>query len=390
VAVLVVLVLGVAAYWLAGDRGAESIGAVLSAAEVLGGTDTTGFTRALGPRPFDFPEDHGPHPEYRNEWWYVTGHLLTDEGRRFGYQFTIFRTALTPRPAPRSSSWATNQTYMGHFAVSDVGGGRFHAFERLHRGAQGLAGARVDPLRVWIEDWTIEGADPSVFALTLDASEGGVHIDLSLQQGKPMVLQGDRGWSRKGRDRGNASYYYSYTRMPTSGTLRIGSTSYDVSGSSWMDREWSTSALDEDVEGWDWFSLQLSDGRDIMLYRLRRHDGTASPFSAGRIVTADGDTKALSWDELSLEVLDVWESPRGGARYPSRWMLELRGDGSAFEIRPYLADQEWTHSVRYWEGAVEVRGSAGAEGVTGQGYVELTGYDPGEGRRDVGSARAES
>jgi predicted secreted hydrolase len=366
--------------------------ASISAVDVLGGTDTAGFARARGPRDFAFPREHGPHPEFRNEWWYITGNLSTPEGRRFGYQFTIFRTALAPGDAGRSSSWATNQSYMGHFALTDAQDEAFHQFERLSRGALGLAGARAEPFRVWIEDWWIEGSTSEatgrrhgIFPVTLAASQDGITVRLTLHEGKPMVLQGEDGWSRKGRDPGNSSYYYSYTRMPTSGTVSVSGAAYDVEGSSWMDREWSTSVLDEDVEGWDWFSLQLSDGRDVMIYLLRREDGSATPFSAGSLVAPDGSTHRLDWKDVSLEVLDVWESPRGGARYPSSWRLRIAGgeneaprpDELDLEVRPVLRDQEWTRSVRYWEGAVAVQGTSGGSAVSGRGYVELTGYDSG-------------
>lgn len=383
--IVAILLLGAAARMLSKSPAVDSLHASISATEALGGTDTTGYARALGPRPFSFPRDHGPHPRFRNEWWYFTGHLATEEGHRFGYQLTFFRTALAPGLPDRTSAWATNQTYMGHFALTDIGDGTFHAFERLSRGAQGLAGARADSLRVWLEDWSLEGGGLTTFPMTLRADGADAAIRLRLDQGKPIVLQGEEGWSRKGRDPGNASYYYSFTRMPTRGTLKVNDASYEVTGTSWMDREWSTSALDPDVEGWDWLSLQLSDGSDVMLYKLRRHEGSASPYSAGVFVDDQGAATPIAWDDVDLEVLDSWESPRGSATYPSRWRLEI--PGYVLDIRPCVADQEWTGSVRYWEGAVEVRGSASTGEITGDGYVELTGYAPSMSSSTVAPAR---
>lgn len=348
----------------------------LSVGRLLGGGDTEGYARAFAPRPFVFPADHGPHPEYRQEWWYFTGNLATPEGRRFGFQLTFFRTALTPAPAERASAWAADQAYMAHFTLSDIEAGRFHAFERFSRAALGLAGASAQPFRVWLEDWSAQGTgDDAALPMRLRAAQDGVAIDLILDSLKPPVLQGDRGLSQKGPAPGNASYYYSLTRMPTRGTVRIGSESFQVEGSSWMDREWSTSALSGDQVGWDWFALQLSDGRELMYYQLRRRDGSADPFSSGVLVQADGAGRRLAPQEVELGVAGHWQSPRTGVRYPSRWTIHIPAEELELEVVPRLAGQELDLAVRYWEGAVQARGTARGRPVTGQGYVELTGYD---------------
>src|SRR5204863_2426117 len=242
--------------------------------------DRAGFTRALAPRALSFPSDHGPHPEFRTEWWYYTGNLRTAAGRHFGFQLTFFRIALAPGAVVRASAWATRQLYFAHFAVSDVAGARFHAFRRGSREALGLAGASASPFRVWIEDWSAEGDGSSA---RLRASGGDVALDLELSAAKPIVAQGDRGLSRKGPEPGNASFYYSLTRMPARGIVRLGREILEVSGEAWMDREWSTSALAPGVQGWDWFALQLDDGRELMFYLLRRRDGGVDPFSAGTL-----------------------------------------------------------------------------------------------------------
>jgi predicted secreted hydrolase len=232
-------------------------------AEFLGG-DAEGYTRALAPRPFVFPADHGPHPDFRSEWWYFTGNLETPEGRPFGFQLTLFRFALAPEAPARESAWATRQSYMGHFALADIARERFFPFQRLARGAAGLAGAEAGPLRVWLGDWTITGAGGEQPRFNLEAAEEGVGIALELESTKPLVLQGDRGLSQKSADPGNASFYYSLTRLAARGTVTVDGEEYAVAGAAWLDREWSTSALAPDQAGWDWFALQLDDGRDLM------------------------------------------------------------------------------------------------------------------------------
>ncbi|MBP2677199.1 MAG: hypothetical protein H6Q82_264 [Deltaproteobacteria bacterium] len=352
-----------------------------SAAVLLGGEDPGGFARATAPRAFRFPDDHGPHPEFRHEWWYFTGNLRGPGGRRFGYQLTFFRFALSPDPPARASRWAANQAYMAHFAVTDVQGNRFRHFERTGRGALGLAGATARPLRVGLDDWSAEGSTASTLPIRLRATEAEASVDLVLDTTRPIVLQGDRGLSRKSAAPGNASYYYSMTRLATRGSVRIDGVSFPVEGNSWLDREWGTSSLEKGQAGWDWFALQLSDGRDLMFYRLRRGDGVTDPFSAGTLVLPDGSVRPLSADDVRIETLGSWRSPESGARYPSRWRMLLPSEGLELEVVPRIADQELRTSVRYYEGAVGVRGTSRGEAVEGDGYVELTGYGETGGRK---------
>jgi predicted secreted hydrolase len=345
--------------------------AALSVAEVLRDADDTGYAKALEPRAFHFPEDHGPHPEFRTEWWYYTGNLQTRDGRRFGFQLTFFRSALAPEMPARTSAWATRQAYLAHFTVTDVSGKRFHSFERWGRGALGLAGAEGAPFRVWTGDWSAR-SENDAFSVHLHAAQKDTALDLDLLEGKPPVLQGDQGLSRKSAEPGNASYYYSLTRMPAAGTIRLGDESFAVTGNAWMDREWSTTSLGEDQIGWDWLALQLSDRREIMLYHLRKTDGSADPSSSGTVVGPAGEIRRLGRDDFSLTVLDHWRSPRSGAVYPSRWRLRIPSEGAEgldLEIAPLLADQELDVSFRYWEGAVAISGT-----TEGRGYVEMTGY----------------
>lgn len=362
------LALGAGAYRLL--RPAPPVRAAVTLAEALAG-DTTGYARARHVRPFRFPGDHGPHPDFKTEWWYVTGNVATAEGRRFGYELTFFRIALAPPGSdrPLASAWATRQVYMAHLAVTDVAGERFYPYERLARGAAGLAGA--GPGGVWLEDWSLSALPGTPNAFRLRARAGAVALDLDLRPRKPVVLQGDRGLDRKGAAPGNASYYYSLTRLDTRGTLAVDGRSHPVTGLSWLDREWSTSALDGNQVGWDWFALHLDDGRDLMYYQLRERSGRAGPFSHGVLVEGNGAARPLPAVDLGVEA--HWESPRGG-RYPARWRLRVPGERLDLTLVPLLADQELPGIVRYWEGAVRVTGTADGRPAGGYGYVELTGY----------------
>jgi len=346
----------------------------LSLSELLARDDTEGYQRALEPKEFSFPDDHGPHPDFRNEWWYLTGNLSSADGRAFGYQFTLFRSAISPQSPERESDWATRQIYMAHFALTDITGETFHAFERFSRGALGLAGVTTRPFRAWLEDWEI-WADPEPPPFSLRVGTDALGLELDLDSAKPIVLQGDRGLSRKGREPGNASYYYSMTRLPTRGVVMMGLESYAVQGSSWLDREWSTSALEPTQTGWDWFALQLSDGRDLMIYQLRTSSGDVDPLSSGSVVARDGTTSKLDQVDFSIETLGWWISPATRVRYPAAWKIEIPRYEMELSVRPRIANQELDLSVLYWEGAVRVDGTSDGQAVTGEGYVELTGYD---------------
>ncbi|MCG5500250.1 lipocalin-like domain-containing protein [Ectothiorhodospira lacustris] len=342
----------------------------LDAMVLLGGDIDEGYARAVTPRPFVFPDDHGPHPEFRNEWWYITGNLDDEAGRRFGYQITFFRLSLVPTVPESASAWATNQVWMAHLAVTDVAGIGHRAFERFSRGAMGLAGAQVNPFRVWLDDWVLASDEGNDFPWRLTATSGDIELELRLMPQKPHVLQGDRGLSQKSAAPGNASHYYSFTRLQTEGSIRVQGREHAVSGLSWLDREWSTSALEEGQVGWDWFSLQLADGHDVMYYRFRREDGSEDPFSKGLWVTPEGDHSLITFEQARLEVLERWTGSTGH-RYPVAWRLHLPAQGRVLEIRAVRPDQVMDLSVRYWEGAVDVLEAGEA---AGRGYVEMTGY----------------
>ena len=340
--------------------------------DLLNEENDTGFAKALTVREFSFPEDHGPHPGFRNEWWYITGNLDGRDGRRFGFELTIFRFSLTPTPPEPDSDWRTNQVYIAHLAVTDAEENRFYVAERVSRGALGLAGARAEPLRVWIDDWEIAGetGDPS---WRVRAADEEIALDFELTPLRQPVLNGDRGLSRKSSSIESASYYYSITRLETEGVLTIAGEEHRVSGLSWLDREWSTSALADDQVGWDWFALQLSDGTDLMLYNIRKNDGTADENSSGTLSGSLGAVTGLKQDDFAIEVNSTWDSPEGGT-YPSGWTLRVPEQELELSVVPIIPDQELFTTVRYWEGAVDVTGTRGGERISGRGYVELTGY----------------
>ncbi len=369
---IIVALLGGGVYALARAGRTAEVSASLAVADALN-RDEAGFEQVIAPRPFNFPQDHGPHPDYAIEWWYYTGNLDTPAGRHFGYELTFFRLGITTDEVERSSKWAAQQIYSAHFALTDVENDEFYAFERYSRGALGLAGATAAPFHVWLEDWSAAAAGDDALPMRLHAAHNNVEINLLLDSEKDIVLQGDEGFSRKGSKPGEASYYYSLTRMPTSGVVALNGESYSVSGTSWMDREWSSDQLSDEHAGWDWFALQLSDGRDIMYAQIRHIDSGKDAFELGVIVSANGAYTPIRPGDVRLDVLEQWQSERGGS-YPSRWRLRIPAEGLDIRITPYISDQELDALVRYWEGAVRIEGTSGAQPIGGSGYVELTGY----------------
>jgi predicted secreted hydrolase len=287
---------------------------------------------------------------------------------------TFFRRALVPpsQRVQRASDWAADQAYMAHFALTDVAGNRFQSFERFERGAAGLAGAQAEPFNVWLDDWSVQLVKPNVYRL--HAAQNDITLDLTLRDVKGPVPQGDRGYSQKGEQPDNASYYYSLTRLESSGTVHVSNAVYQVSGLSWMDHEWSTSYLTPDQTGWDWFALQLDDGSELMLFQIRRKDGSIDPLASGTLIASDGSTRWLHRDDFQITVNGTWRSPHSGATYPAAWTVKVPSAGLMLDIKPYLADQELDVSVRYWEGAVHFTGEHNGRAVSGDGYVELTGY----------------
>jgi predicted secreted hydrolase len=336
------------------------------------------FPRAYEPIPLSFPRDHGAHPQYQTEWWYYTGNLEDTQGNQYGFQFTIFRSALTPTMPERASDLATNQIYMAHFAITDGPGNMHYSFERFSRGAGGLAGATGEPeLAIWLEDWRVTASAPETMriqAQTTGEEAERMAIDLQLRETRPPVLHGDAGLSQKGPEAGNASYYYSLVGLETSGRITIGRRTIEVSGLSWMDHEFGTSALSANAVGWDWISLQLENGVVMALAQIRTADGDAIGIFEGTLLMADGSQTRISSEDFTLEVLDEWTSPTSGITYPSAWRLTAPAYDLALELTPLIRDQEMKVTYVYWEGAVNATGTMGGEPVNGRGYVELTGY----------------
>jgi predicted secreted hydrolase len=352
-----------------------------------------GFARATEPGAVEFPRDLGPHDDYQTEWWYYTGNLDAADGRRFGFQFTIFRRALTPEGETTdyadstdcdpgnlcesvesvvSSDWRSNQVYLAHFAISDIDADAFYPAERFSRGAAGLAGATAEPYRVWLEDWSVEAIAPGQVRLRAQTADAA--LDLVLTETLPPVLHGDDGLSQKGPEPGNASYYYSIVQQQAAGTVRAGGETHDVTGLAWKDHEWSTSALSEGAIGWDWISLQMDDGGALMLFEIRRADGTREPLSAGTYVAPDGTLTHLAAGDWTLEVTDTWVSPNSGGEYPAGWRISVPSVGLELTGRPQMANQELNVSTTYWEGAVEFSGTLRRAPISAEGYIELTGY----------------
>lgn len=343
----------------------------------LSGPADDAFARVYEPIDFVFPRDHGAHPAYRTEWWYYTGNLTDSTGQNYGYQLTFFRSALTPTLPERRSDWATNQIYMAHFAVTDVAADSHESFERFSRGAGGLAGATGEPTyAVWLEDWSVRTIEPGVTRLQASATSktGPVALDLTLRETRAPVLHGDRGLSQKGPEAGNASYYYSLVQIETTGTVTSQGATTEVTGVSWMDHEFGTSALSANAIGWDWFSVQLDNGAILMVAQVRTNDGGIIEQFKGTYVAADDTLQTITADDMTMQVLDQWTSPRTNITYPAGWQIQIPHLNLDLTITPLVADQEMEVSFIYWEGAATMTGTLDGTKVQGVGYVELTGY----------------
>jgi predicted secreted hydrolase len=321
------------------------------------------------------PRDHASHPENKIEWWYYTGNLDASDGRRFGYQLTFFRVGVVPKPA-NPSRWAVRDLYMAHFTISDISQAEFRFTERLNRAGIEWAGALSSGYRVWNEDWEAKLDDKGNHILT--ARERDYAIALTLVPLKAAVLHGEHGYSQKGAQEGNASHYYSLTRLQTRGRLMIGNEAIEVSGSSWMDHEFGTSFLEQGQIGWNWLSIQLDDSTELMFYAFRRRDAETDPRSGGTFVEKNGEYVKLQAGEVYLQPLRTWKSKMTGAVYPVEWKLGIPSRRTEITVKAALDDQELnmkdSTGVIYWEGAVDVAGTREGRNVRGHGYLEMTGY----------------
>ncbi len=343
---------------------------------LLSGSD---YRLALPGYVFQFPRDHGVHSDFKLEWWYWTGHLRTAEGREFGYELTFFRTGLDNQFA-NPSKWRADDIYPAHFALSEIDSGRFRYFEKLNRPGPGGAGAKKGTLDVWNQDWSARMVDDRIL---LRAAGEGIELVLDLTPTKPVVIHGADGVSQKAAGLGRASHYYSMTRLETVGHLVLDGKKEAVSGLSWMDHEFGTNQLGQEQVGWDWMSLQLDTGEDLMIYGIRLKDGSLDPYSAATVVALDGSATHLSRSDFELTPGRTWLSRQSESRYPVQWRIQIPSLQVDLRVETRLDDQELvtrnSTRIAYWEGAVEIGGTWRGKDVTGVGYLEMTGY--GEGSR---------
>jgi predicted secreted hydrolase len=336
------------------------------------------FRPALPGYQFEFPRDHGSHDEFRTEWWYYTGHLRSDSGRRYGFEVTFFRVGVAGPAEPQETPWDLRHLALAHFAITDIDGKRFRYYEKLNRISKFTAGASTGYLDVFNEGWSAgTGPDGS---WRLRAGADGDGIELTLRAAKPPAVHGENGVSIKAQGTGYASHYYSMTRLLASGMVTVkGRKPEAVTGLAWMDHEFGGTELRENQQGWDWFSVQLDNDTELMLYVIRRSDGTPDITSSGSLVTAAGDVIPIRHDQMRIVSESAWRSPRSGATYPMGWTIAVPSLKIRLRLAPVLEDQELvtkaSTQVTYWEGAVDVSGSLGNISVRGTGYVEMTGYD---------------
>ena len=347
-------------------------------AVLLLGTSSESFETATAPYTYHFPRDHFAHDAYRTEWWYFTGHVHDASGRRFGFELTFFRIGLEPHASrwrSGESRWRSAQLYPAHFAITDEHAKTFVFCQTLARDALSQGFASQQDLNVHAGNWFLLGTHEERPQMRLYAENGGNSIDFEVHSLKPPAINGLNGISRKGSCRSCASHYYSFTRLQTTGTLMRDGVRYSVSGISWMDHEYGSDELQPNQTGWDWFSLQLDDGRDVMLYRLRQKDGSTTPQSSGSLIAQDGRVRYLPLRAFTIDATSSWRSPHTHAQYPSGWRIHVDGVTSTLILTPILDDQELVDATgtSYWEGAVDVRDASSGR-TMGTGYVELTGY----------------
>ncbi len=352
-----------------------------SAAEKAQAKDITQaqFKQALPGYRFSFPADHYSHDDYKTEWWYYTGHLNAKDKQKFGFELTFFRSGIKNEQAVKSGPWAVNNIYMTHFALTDINGKNFFHSEKLCRPGVGKAGASRysdKAFKAWTENWSLEAENGKHHLL---AREGEYKIDLVLDEGKAPVIHGLNGVSQKASCKGCASHYYSFTRMPLKGEITLPGKQLQVEGNAWMDHEFGSNQMTKEQKGWDWFSIQLNDQSELMLYVMRLKNGKLDENSSGTIVFPDGKYAHLKLSDYKIEASGKWQSPHTKAAYPTKWQIEIPSKNLVLLIEPEIQDQELASErpggISYWEGSCKVSGKKNGKEISGQAYVELTGYD---------------
>jgi len=355
---------------------------LFSIAPAGAGEDAENYLSVTGPCHLEFPKDHGAHPGYRTEWWYYTGNLVSESGDQYGFQLTFFRTQISPPGADKQwprppSAWRTNQVYLAHAAVSDIAGKQHLHAEDVSRAALGMAGVdqSTQATKVYLKSWSVQ-IEADSHLLKVDGTD--FSYALNFKPAKPPILHGESGYSLKGSTPERASCYYSFTRLVGQGSITIAGKTVPVTGTAWMDHEFSTAPLEPGLKGWDWFSLQLSDQTEIMIFILRKQEGGWHPASSGTFIDRAGQARHLAASDFKVAVLDTWTSRQSKARYPSRWRMQIAPLSLDLTLTSNLPDQEMRTlggtGVYYWEGSVSIKGLKADRAIKGLGYVELTGY----------------
>jgi len=362
--------------------GKLALGLILAVLPAGGAGAGEAFEMSRPGRVWSFPRDHGAHPEYKTEWWYYVGHLKAASGETFGYQLTFFRVGLR-KPDPQArSTWSLHNVYFAHLALTDAARRTFFFREKSGRGALDLSGAAAGTMKVWIDDWRAELQGEEFH---LAAQNEGLGLDLVLKPMKPPVRHGQEGYSRKSEKYEAASHYYSLPRLSTHGTILVDGRRLAVTGESWMDHEFFSHAMAPNLTGWDWFSLQLADGWEVMLYLLRHKDGAVDSASAGSLIDPEGRVRHLNLADFTVKPTGAWTSPHTRTQYPAGWEINIPGAGYHLRLTPTVPDQEIRSpapaKVTYWEGQVKIEGDKNGASVAGLGYAELTGYAGGLGAR---------
>ena len=349
-----------------------SIALALATAAVAAVAEEPDWALALPGWKYEFPRDHHAHPDFKTEWWYLTGNLADADGNRFGFQLTFFRQGIR-RADGAATRFAVDDIKLAHFAITDIGGRKFRFAQKVSRGAFGEAGFGDGDRIAWIDDWELVQTGPQAFVIR--AREDDFALDLSLASRKPPVFHGENGVSQKAAGEGRASHYYSFTRLDARGRITLAGRDIAVSGLAWFDQEWATNQLTEGQTGWDWLSLQFEDGTELMLFQIRLREGGRDPFCHGTFVEADGRTIPIKNDDFEFVPGRTWRSPESGGEYPVAWTIRLPRLDLAIEVEAALEGQELVlKPISYWEGSVAAEGARRGLPVRGRGYLEMTGY----------------